>query len=124
VTSVRGIQFIPSVLNPVDQNGWKPWARQTTLPEMSNFVIAYQGDDSKLLMSNFNPAEDIAWLPSNLPTEGGSAAAAPETVLLEVPRLETSRLDVPILSATPQGGAASTTGSFFVTNTPIPPTGG
>jgi len=120
VTSVKGLQFIPSVLSQVDQTAWQPWARQSSLEQINTFVIAYQGDEDKLLMTNFNPQEDIAWLPSNLPVEGEQAAIE-ETVLLEVPQLE-----VPVLgfaTRQPQTQTQSTN-SFFITNTPVPPIGG
>ncbi len=123
VTSVKGLQFIPSVLSPVDQSAWLPWARQSTLSQTNTFVIAYQGDEDKLLLTNFNPQEDIAWLPSNLPSED-NAAVTEETVKNDVPLLE-----VPVLgNATPQPQTQvqlpPTTNSFFITNTPVPPIGG
>jgi len=112
VTDVKRLQFIPSVLSPVDDNGWKPVSRQSTSPQSNPFVIAYQGDENKLLMTNFNPQEDIAWLPSNLPT--GEETPTPQAA---------AQLDVPNLSrATPQPQPTTQSGNnlIFVTKTPTP----
>lgn len=129
VTKVEGVQFIESVLTPVNQGGWFPWARNADRPENQTFVVAYQGDESKLLMTNFDPQHDIAWLPSNLSLLEASVepTAAPQA-MLEVPQLQ-----VPVvgnLTPTPtpgpngQNASQAAISSVFATKTPVPPTGG
>lgn len=118
LTSVQGFQFIDSVLSPVDNSAWQPYNRQLDSPEAQNFVIAYQGDEKKLLMTNFNPIEDIAWLPNNLPN-----LQAPEQANASAD--QDSRLEVPQLSLNNPTSVPRVGGfEYFITNTPAPAIGG
>jgi uncharacterized protein YkwD len=108
VNSVNGVQFIPSLLSAVDPNAWQPWAIRANRPADS-FVVAYRGDANKLIMTNFNAQEDIAWLPSNLPS-ADQAAQAGATIPLQVPQLGQAATTLP----------ASRPIDLFMTNTPSP----
>lgn len=127
LNAVRGVQFIPSALSPVNTSGWTPWARALNRPNGDAFTVAYQGDENKLVMVNFNPAEDIAWLPSNLPSQDGTMAAANTGApAAPQPTSTPALLDIPQMNTVGGSRPANTTqssapASMFATNTPPAP---
>jgi uncharacterized protein YkwD len=130
VSSVSSLQFIPNVLSPVDNSAWLPWARSTSRPPMEAFTVAYQGDANKLVMVNFDPASDVAWLPANLPNAAGEVAVSANAQAAPAPTATPALLAIPQMSTTRTGGEAAqpafptaqpTSASLFATRTPTAP---
>jgi uncharacterized protein YkwD len=68
IQEVVQVQVLPSAEGPVDDAAWTPWALTLPAPEGLGvpFYVVYS-DGINQLITEVNPAVDVAWLPSNLP---------------------------------------------------------
>lgn len=68
IGEVQQVQFVPTVLTQLNDGAWQPWSSQTSVPMNGKFVVAFQ-DGAKRVLLEINPITDVAWLPSNLPSQ-------------------------------------------------------
>ncbi|GAB4470487.1 MAG: hypothetical protein Kow00124_06640 [Anaerolineae bacterium] len=79
IQDVTGVQVLPSSTSTIDPAGWQPWSLTTSAPPSpaAPFAVALT-DGTHQVITEVNPAVDIAWLPGNLGLAAGGVAAAPQ----------------------------------------------
>ena len=104
IAEVQEVQVLDSVLSELDDGAWATWGPQLALPTSGEFAVAFRSGE-KLVITPVQPAEDIALLPSNIPTEetmqaaaeGGAEAAAPAVTVQE----SAAGADIPVVEFDP-----------------------
>jgi uncharacterized protein YkwD len=114
--NIQQVQILPSVLGQLSDSSWNTWGATLTNPGLSEFAVAYRGDNDHLVISAVNMTQDIAWLPDNLPSENAIQAQVIPTA--------TPTMNIPVVNFEPvvvgDNSAPATTirPGIFPTNTP------
>lgn len=66
IRQVQEYQILESPLSPINESGWQPFAPTVPAPDKQQFTLALRGG-GKVVMTQIDVSENIAWFSSNLP---------------------------------------------------------